>query len=139
MADFCTSFRFIVVVSSDLDNCTAQPVALETKEKIEESAIRLHSPGSHSASSQSPGTVWLCSSYGTGRPSDVVSDIEKYLSSRKGVRGDKVVFLLDEVIDDKSREVAKKLRSTFADSFVWTAGPWPRDKPARFKVGAPLW
>lgn len=80
------------------------------------------------------GTVWLASTSGSNSPGDVVDGIARHLGRRK-VQQENAVFLIDEVIDDKFRAVAKKLRSQYPDSFIWTAGPWPSEKPSRFMVG----
>ena len=109
------------------------------KKKIEENYKRKlrENPSSDSTSSETVETVWLAPSFGTRSPNDVVIEIQRHLTRQK-TQGGNVAFLVDEVIDDKSREVAKKLRSELPDSFIWAAGPWPRDKPSKFQVGASL-
>ena len=131
---FYTSFRYIVVVSTDYDNTQEQPVALETVQKIEETAKLPVNASSQSTSSATMGTVWLASTFGSNSPGDVVNIIDEHLGSQK-VQQQNAVFLIDEVMDDKFRAVARKLRIKYPDSFIWTAGPWPSEKPSQFEVG----
>ena len=131
---FYTSFRYIVVVSTDYDNTQQQPVALETAQKIEETAKLQVNASSQSTSSATMGTVWLASTFGSNSPGDVVDRIARHLGRHK-VQRQNAVFLIDEVMDDKFRAVAKKLRIKYPDSFIWTAGPWPSEKPSQFMVG----
>ena len=116
-------YRHIIIVTSDLDDSVAQPVSLETKERIE----KMRPPSAQT------GQVWLASSFRTISPDSVIEDIRGHLR-KQNIRSRAVAFIMDEVIDDKSMAIASQLRSAFLESFVWTAGPWPQEKPRRFKV-----
>ncbi|KAK7504476.1 hypothetical protein BaRGS_00004342, partial [Batillaria attramentaria] len=76
--------------------------------------------------------VWVCSSYGTRKPSDVVNEISHHLKTN-GIDAAHVSFLVDEVVDDKSRAVVNLLIKAFPESHVWCAGPWKKDKPRNIK------
>ncbi|KAK7483969.1 hypothetical protein BaRGS_00024853 [Batillaria attramentaria] len=113
---------YAVILSTSVENVT-QPIAFDIEERVRKNLQGFVAD---------PNSLVFCSN-SSRNPSLVTEEVELLLKTN-GIDRNSVCFVVDEVTDDTSRTIIKALRKTFREACIWTAGPWPGNKPKDFHM-----